>query len=177
MIKDISLNEVIPIIENTMTEYTYEKWIVKKNMLYDIKQKKCTENYYLLPDSFSDKINDYVVYTYDPLRIQYLNLFLENRIYETLLNMNISNSKKLKVLKKYTNEALENYFNTNFLLNTEQIYIIYSKEFNLKSPLDIYYSRDIILNNYKKELSIPYEFDFIYEEITENLYMKTKKMK
>lgn len=177
MIKDISLNEVIPIIENTMTEYTYEKWIVKKNMLYDIKQKKCTENYYLLPDSFSDKINDYVVYTYDPLRIQYLNLFLENRIYETLLNMNISNSKKLKVLKKYRNEALENYFNTNFLLNTEQIYIIYSKEFNLKSPLDIYYSRDIILNDYKKELSIPYEFDFIYEEITENLYMKTKKMK
>lgn len=177
MIKDISLNEVIPIIENTMTEYTYEKWIVKKNMLYDIKQKKCTENYYLLPDSFSDKINDYVVYTYDPLRIQYLNLFLENRIYETLLNMNISNSKKLKVLKKYRNEALENYFNTNFLLNTEQIYIIYSKEFNLKSPLDIYYSKDIILNDYKKELSIPYEFDFIYEEITENLYMKTKKMK
>lgn len=174
MIKNINLNEVIPIIENTMTEYTYEKWTVKKNVLYDIKNKKWTENYYLLPDTLSSKINDYVIYTSDPLRVQYLNLFLENRIYEVLLNMNISNSKKLKILKKARNEALENYFDVNFLINKEYIYKIYSKDFQLESSLDIYYSREIILENYKKELFIPFEFDFIYEEIEDVLYNKRK---
>ena len=175
MIKNINLNEVIPIIENTMTEYTYEKWIIKKSVLYDIKNKKCTENYYLLPDTFSNRINDYVIYTSDPLRVQYLNLFLENRIYETLLNINISNSKKLKILKNFRDEALENYFETNILLNTDQIYMIYSKEFQFQSFLDIYYSKEIILDNYKKELFIPFEFDFIYEEIEDVLYNKRKK--
>lgn len=174
MVKNINLNEVIPIIENTMTEYTYEKWTVKKNLLYDIKNKTYTENYYLIPDKLDSKINDYAIYTTDPLRIQYLNLFLENRVYEILLNVNISNSKKLKVLKNARSEALQTYFETNILLSTEQIYLIFSKKFNFKTMEDIYYSKEIILNDYKKELFIPFEFDFIYEEIEEILYNKRK---